>query len=67
MSTRLTVTILADGRRDGETRRAECVQAAEMLARVGEQLVNTQALSGTIVDRNGVATATYTYTPTAPQ
>ena len=65
MVTRLSVTILADGTRDGGTQRAECVQAAEMLARVGEHLVNTGALTGTIVDRNGVATATYAYTPTA--
>jgi hypothetical protein len=66
LTTRLTVTILADGSKDGGTRRAECQQAAEMLARIAEQLTNTQGLSGTIVDRNGVATATYVYTPTAP-
>lgn len=66
MAPRLTVTILTDGTRDGGTRRAECQQAAEMLQRVGEQLTNTQALTGAIVDRNGVASASYVYTPTAP-
>jgi len=34
MPTRLTVTIDANGVKDGETRRAEVVQAAEALARV---------------------------------
>ena len=64
MPTRLTVTI-STSNTDGETRRAECVAAADMLERVGQQLVSTQATSGTIADRNHNLTTTYTYTPTA--
>ena len=64
MPTRLTVTI-STSNTDGETRRAECVAAADMLERVAQKLVSTQATSLTINDRNGNATTTYTYTPTA--
>jgi hypothetical protein len=64
MPTRLTVTITTSNT-DGETRRSECVAAADMLERVVQKLVSTQATSLTINDRNGNATATYTYTPTA--
>ena len=65
MPVRLTVTINTSNT-DGETRRAECVAAADMLERVVQKLVSTHATSGTIADRNGNAgVATYTYTPTA--
>ena len=64
MPTRLTVTI-STSNTDGETRRSECVAAADMLERVAQQLVSTQATSGTIADRNRNASTTYTYTPTA--
>jgi hypothetical protein len=64
MAVRLTVTVNTSIA-DGETRRAECVAALDMLERVGQQLVSTQATSGTIADRNHNLTATFTYTPTA--
>jgi hypothetical protein len=63
---RLTVMVAADGLRDGETQRAERSQAVEQLFRVITALVSTQALSGTVKDRNGVATASWVYIPTAP-
>jgi hypothetical protein len=66
MATRLSVTVYQDGLRDGETRHAELVQAAEALWRISNALVSTGALNGTVVDRNGVATGVWTYTPTAP-
>jgi hypothetical protein len=66
MMSRLTVTLFQDGTRDGETRHAELVQAAEMLWRVGQQVLTSNQLSGTVTDRNGVAAGTWTYTPTAP-
>ena len=64
MPTRLTVTITTSNT-DGETRRSETAAAADMLERVIQQLVSTHATSGTIKDRNGNATATYTYTPSS--
>jgi hypothetical protein len=64
MAVRLTVTVNTSIA-DGETRRSECVAAADMLERVVQQLVSTQATSGTIADRNRNATTTFTYTPTA--
>jgi hypothetical protein len=64
MPTRLTVTVTTSNT-DGETRRSECAAAADMLERVIQQLVSTHAVSGSIKDRNGNATATYTYTPSS--
>ena len=64
MPVRLTVTINTSNT-DGETRRAECVAAADMLLRVEQKLVSTHATSGTINDRNGNATATWTYVPSS--
>ena len=64
MPTRLTVTI-STSNTDGETRRAECVAAADMLERVAQKLVSTQATSLTINDRNGNASCSYVYSPTA--
>jgi hypothetical protein len=46
--------------------RAECTQIAEMLERAAQKIQSTHALTGTIADRNGNPTLTYTYTPTAP-
>ena len=66
MPNRLVVTILQDGLKDGQTRRAELVQAYEMLLRCGQQAASTGALTGTVVDRDGVATGSWVYTPTAP-
>jgi len=64
MATRLTVTInTGNNKNDGETRRAECQNAIDVLGMVATQLQNTQA-SGTVTDRNGLAHS-YTYTPTA--
>jgi hypothetical protein len=51
---------------DGETMRAECTQIAEMLERAAQKIQSTHQLTGTINDRNGLGTLTYTYTPTAP-
>jgi len=56
MPTRLTVTVDTNGVKDGETRRAEVVQAVEALERVAQALVSTHATSGTVTDRNGAAT-----------
>ena len=65
MPVRLSVTVNTSNI-DGESRRAECVAAADMLERVVQKLVSTHAISGSIADRNGnAAIATYTYTPTA--
>jgi hypothetical protein len=51
---------------DGETQRSETVQVVEMLLRAAQYLGSTHATSGTIKDRNGNPTLTFTYTPTAP-
>jgi hypothetical protein len=63
--TRLTVTIDQDGLRDGQTQRAERIQALEMLWRCGQALASTTALSGDVADRNGVVTGHWNYIPTA--
>jgi hypothetical protein len=67
MPTRLSVTIDQNttGGKDGETRRAELVQAAEALERVIQQMVTSNATSGTVTDRNGAATGHWTYTPSS--
>jgi hypothetical protein len=66
MPTRLSITIdQGAAGKDGETRRAEVVQAAEALARVAQQLVTSNATSGTVTDRNGAPTGHWTYTPSA--
>ncbi|MGA8699653.1 MAG: hypothetical protein WB689_38680 [Xanthobacteraceae bacterium] len=65
MATRLTVTInTGANKNDGETRRAECVQAADVLEKVAQLLVSTHATSGTVTDRNGVSHS-FTYVPSA--
>jgi hypothetical protein len=51
---------------DGETMRAECTQIAEMLLRTAQKIQSTHQATGTINDRNGIGTVTYTYSPTAP-
>jgi hypothetical protein len=66
VAVRLEATVYQDGNRDGGTQRAELVQAAEMLWRIAHDVVTSNRLSGTVVDRNGVATGHWTYTPTAP-
>ena len=66
MPTRLSVQInTGNGKNDGETRRAECQNVADVLLKVAAMLQTTQA-SGTVYDRNG-ASHSYTYTPTASQ
>ena len=62
---RLVVTINPNGANDGDTQRAERAQAVEQLWRLAQALVSTQALNGSVKDRNGVPTASWTYTPTA--
>ena len=64
MATRLSVTVnTGASKNDGETRRAECQNAIDVLALVAVMLQNTQG-SGVVFDRNGVSHS-YTYTPTA--
>jgi len=62
----LSVTVYQNGSRDGETRHSELIQAAEVLWRVGHDVLTSNALSGTVTDRNGAVTGKWTYTPTAP-
>jgi hypothetical protein len=50
---------------DGSSRHSECQQCASMLHALGQVLGSSLATSGTIKDRNGNATVTFTYTPTA--
>ena len=64
--TRLSVTVFQNGLQDGETRHSELVQAAEMLWRIGHDVLTSGNLSGTVTDRNGVVTGQWSYTPTAP-
>jgi hypothetical protein len=64
MATRLSVTInTGNNKNDGETRRSECQNVVDVLAKIAAMLQNTQA-SGTVLDRNGLSHS-YTYTPTA--
>jgi hypothetical protein len=65
MAIRLVVTFNTSNT-DGETQRSECTQCAEMLGRLAQLLGSTHMQSGTIKDRNGNPTLTFTYTPTAP-
>jgi hypothetical protein len=65
MATRFVLTMVSSIT-DGETMRAECTQIAEMLERTAQKIQSTHNLTGTINDRNGIGTLTYTYTPTAP-
>jgi hypothetical protein len=65
MATRFVLTMLTSNT-DGETIRAECTQIAEMLERAAQRIQSTHIATGTINDRNGNPTLTYTYTPTAP-
>jgi hypothetical protein len=64
MATRLTVT-MNTSITDGSTQRSECMQMVSMLWRLAQVLGSTHATSGTLNDRNGLPTLTYTYTPTA--
>jgi len=64
MAVRFSVSInTGNGKNDGETRRSELVQVLDVLQRIEQMVMATQA-SGTVVDKNGLA-HTYTYTPTA--
>ena len=65
MATRFVLTLLTSNT-DGETMRAECTQIVEMLLRTAQKIQSTHIPTGTINDRNGNPTLTYTYTPTAP-
>jgi hypothetical protein len=66
MATRLTVTIDQGAvGKDGETRRAELAQAVEAVERVCQALLTTQAISGSVSDRNGAVTGHWTYVPSA--
>jgi hypothetical protein len=65
MATRFVLTMVTSNT-DGETMRSECTQIAEMLERAAQKIQSTHQTTGTINDRNGNPTLTYTYTPTAP-
>jgi hypothetical protein len=67
MPTRLTITIDQNttGGKDGETKRAELVQAIEAVERCAQAVLTTQATSGSVSDRNGTLTGHWVYTPTA--
>jgi hypothetical protein len=65
MAVRFTLT-MNTSITDGETMRAECTQIAEMLERVAQKVQSAHLASGTMADRNGLGTVTWTYTPTAP-
>jgi hypothetical protein len=67
MPTRLSITIDQNttGGKDGETRRAELVQAVEAVERCVQQIVTSNATSGTVTDRNGAATGHWVYTPSS--
>jgi hypothetical protein len=68
MPTRLSISVdMAAVGKDGETRRAELVQAAEQVERALQAVITTQASSGTVTDRNGAATGHWTYSPSAAQ
>jgi hypothetical protein len=64
MATRFAVTInMGNNKNDGETRRSECQQVIDVLQRIEQAIIATQA-SGSVTDRNGLAHS-FTYTPTA--
>ena len=64
MATRFTVTInMGNVNNDGGSRRSECQCVIDVLQRIEQAIIATQA-SGTVTDRNGLAHS-YTYTPTA--
>ena len=64
MATRFTVSInTGNNKNDGETKRSECQCVIDVLQRIEQMLIATQA-SGTVLDRNGLAHS-YVYTPTA--
>ncbi|HKD77902.1 MAG TPA: hypothetical protein VKB76_20515 [Ktedonobacterales bacterium] len=64
MAVRFSVSInTGNGNNDGGTRRSELQQVIDVLQRIEQAVIATQA-SGTVTDRNGLA-HTYTYTPTA--
>jgi len=62
---RLTVVVNPNGGDDGGTQRSERGQAVEALWRVAQAMVSSQALSGSVKDRNGFTAANWNYTPTA--
>jgi hypothetical protein len=64
MAVRFTLT-MNTSITDGATMRAECTQIAEMLERVAQKVQSAHLVSGTMNDRNGLPTTTWTYTPTA--
>jgi len=66
MATRLSVTInTGNNKNDGETKRSECQNVIDVLQKIEQALMATQA-SGTVLDRNGLSHS-FTYTPTATQ
>jgi hypothetical protein len=68
MPTRLSISVdMGAAGKDGETRRAELVQAAEAVERALQAAITTQASSGTVTDRNGSPTGHWTYSASAAQ
>jgi hypothetical protein len=65
MTTRYTCTITTNAASDGATRASETQNIADLLLKAAQVVQSTHSTSGTINDRNGNGTLTYTYTPTA--
>jgi hypothetical protein len=64
MATRFSVNInTGNNKNDGETKRSECQNIIDVLQRIEQSIMATQA-SGQVTDRNGLSHS-YTYTPTA--
>lgn len=65
MSTRFSLTINQTTASDGETRRAETSQIADILRRAADQVQSQNKTSATLYDRNGQNVGSFTYTPSA--
>ena len=64
MAVRFSVTInTGNGNNDGSWRRSECQNIIDVLQRIEQAIIATQA-SGSVTDRNGLAHS-FTYNPTA--
>jgi hypothetical protein len=64
MPTRFSVNInTGNNKNDGETRRSECANIIDVLQRIEQAIMASQA-SGTVTDRNGLSHS-FTYVPSA--
>lgn len=65
MAVRFTCTINTSAS-DGETRRSEVTQIAQILQKIAQEVgSNAKVSNAAVTDNNGTAVASYTYTPTA--